>query len=257
MYIYEDEALKSVAHIKHGFFGRQGGVSEGLYKSLNVGFSTKDTEENIVHNRAVIRRALDSNGVITVNQVHGADIVNVGSLTVQDASAPQADGMVTQHEKIALGILTADCVPILAVDRHKKIAGAAHSGWGGAFKGIGQHLIKRMIANGAVEKDIIIALGPCIQQKSYEVDESFYQRFIEQSEGNRAFFKEGDRDGHYLFNLPSYISRQIQKDYPRLYAVSVCDEDTYSQSNLFFSYRRSCHNSEDDYGRQISAISLI
>lgn len=257
MFIYEDEALGAIPYIRHGFFGRTGGVSEGLYKSLNVGYSTQDSEDNIIHNRGVIKQKLKSAKLATVQQVHGADIINIGGQDAEDRPRPQADGMVTQHENIAIGILTADCIPVLAADRKQRIVGAAHAGWGGAFKGIGAHLIKRMIANGAREQDIVVALGPCIQQNSYEVDETFYQMFLEQSPENKAFFKDGDRGGHYFFNLPSYMSRQLQKSYSRLYTVSVSSEDTYSQANHYFSYRRSCHMNEGDYGRQISAISLI
>lgn len=257
MFIYEDEALKDIPHIRHGFFGRTGGISDGLFKSLNVGFSSQDDRDNIIHNRGVIKQKLGASKLATTQQVHGADIINIGGQNAEDQPRPQADGMVSQHKNIAIGILTADCVPILAADRTKPVVGAAHSGWGGAFKGVGEHLIKRMIANGAKEKDIVVALGPCIQQNSYEVDQTFYDRFMQASSENTAFFKKGDRAGHYLFNLPSYASRQIQKFFPKLYSVSISSMDTYSLKSKFFSYRRSTHYGDDDYGRQMSAITLI
>ena len=197
MFIYEDEALKSIRHINHGFFGRTGGVSKGLYKSLNTAYSSHDDPENISQNREVIIGKLGAQQLSACQQVHSADIVNISAGNALSEPRPHADGMVTQTPGIALGIQTADCLPILAADKNKPVIGAVHSGWGGAFQGIASHMIKRMVANGANVEDIVVAIGPGIQQASYQVGQEFYDRFIGQHEKNKMFFEPSDKAGAF------------------------------------------------------------
>ena len=255
MFMHTDEALSAIPHIRHAFLGRTGGVSAPPYESLNIGYSTEDKKSAIQENRKLICDHLKTDGLFTCQQVHGADIISI-TPDSQALDTRVGDGMITQVFQKALGILTADCAPVLIADVKRPIIGAAHAGWGGAFKGIVQNLIHKMLEAGAQSKDLVICIGPCIHQASYEVGPDFYQRFIESNTENKNFFKKAHNAGHMLFNLPLYIQSHIKNNLPNIGHISVAPYDTYLNKDLFFSHRRATHHTNGLTGRQMSVIML-
>lgn len=249
------EVIKSklLGEIPHGFLGRVGGVSTGIYAGLNVGLGSEDEREAVVENR---RRALEAvlpgATLARVYQFHSPDVITVAGAVDQD-NPQKGDAMVTDRPDILLGIVTADCVPVLFADRQAGVMGAAHAGWKGAINGVTDNTITAMEALGADRNRIACAIGPCIAQKSYEVDEGFFRRFAEEDAANERFFSDG-KPGHYQFDIEGYVAARLAA--AGISKVECLGEDTYSQPNRFFSYRRSCHLSEPGYGRQISLIGL-
>jgi len=241
--------------IGHGFFGREGGRSEGLYSSLNCAPESGDDADVVVENRrrACALARLDEDQLVTCRQVHGADVVHVQTPWAQ-ADAPFADAMVSDTPGVVLGVLTADCAPVLFADARAGIVGAAHAGWKGAVAGVLQATIAKMVALGAEASRIHAAVGPCIHQASYEVGEDLRLEIISQTAWADWCLEAGTRPGHYQFDLPSYVSGELQR--LDLAAVEVLDWDTYPHEARFFSYRRATHNGETGYGRQISLIGL-
>ena len=244
---------KSLNDIPHGFLGRVGGVSTGIYAGLNVGLGSDDEREAVIENR---RRAVD--GVLRgatlarVYQHHSPDVVTIVGSTDEEAP-PKSDAMVTDRAGILLGIVTADCIPVLFADTQAGVVGAAHAGWKGAISGVTDNTISAMEALGADRSRIICAIGPCIGQKSYEVDESFFKRFANDDPANERFFTDG-KAGHFQFDIEGYVAARLGA--AGIGKVQCLGEDTYSQADRFFSYRRSCHLGEPGYGRQISLIGL-
>jgi polyphenol oxidase len=249
------EVIKSklLGNIPHGFLGRRGGVSTGIYAGLNVGLGSDDKRDAVIENRQrAVNAVLSSASLAGVYQFHSPDVVTVTDGVLQ-GDPPKGDAMVTDQPGILLGIVTADCVPVLFVDHQAHVIGAAHAGWKGAINGITDNTIIAMEALGADRSRIACAIGPCIMQRSYEVDESFFRRFAEDDAANERFFANG-RASHYQFDIEGYVAA-------RLAAAGICTvqclgEDTYSQPERFFSYRRNCHLGESRYGRQISLIGL-
>ena len=248
--VFTAEALQGV---RHGFLGRRGGVSEGICAGLNVGHGSGDEAAAIDENR---RRAVEAVApearLATVFQIHSPLVVEVTEPWEHEAR-PKADAMVTDRPGIALGILTADCAPVLLADREAGVIGAAHAGWKGAIGGVVEATVEAMAALGAERGRIAAAVGPCIARKSYEVDDAFFRRFVEQSPENERFFTSG-REGRHLFDLEGYVVSRIAA--AGIGRVQALGQDTYSQPGLFFSYRRSTHRDEPSYGRQISLIAL-
>jgi YfiH family protein len=244
----------ALAGIPHGFLGRRGGVSEGVCAGLNVGWGSGDDREAIAENR---RRAVEAVApgakLVTVYQVHGAAALPVAMPWPDDEGRPHADAMVTDRSGLALGILTADCAPILLADSEAGVIGAAHAGWKGAFSGIVESTVAAMEKLGADRARIAAAVGPCIARRSYEVDEAFLRRFAEADPANERFFGSG-RDGHHQFDLEGFVLSRLAE--AGLGRVEALGQDTYSQPETFFSYRRSSHRNEPSYGRQISLIAL-
>lgn len=243
----------SLNGIRHGFFTRRGGVSRGIYASLNCGPGSRDEAAAVQENRRRVAAALDAkHGLVSLYQVHGCDVVVVGD-DYDLTQRPKADGMVTTRRGIALGILTADCAPVLFADEGAGVIGACHAGWRGALAGITDATIEAMERLGAKRNRIRAAIGPLIRQSSYEVSAPFRDQFLEASADSAKFFALGHRDGHWQFDLPGYLMQ-------RLKAAGVTAEDleldTCSDANRFFSYRRMTLSGETDYGRQISAIAL-
>ncbi len=239
--------------IPHGFFGRSGGVSQGLYSSLNISLGSKDERAHIIENRRRAGDAILSGAALArVYQIHSADVLPVTEATDID-DPPKADAMVTGTPGLLLGISTADCVPVLFADRNAGVIGAAHSGWKGAITGINEATVQAMEKLGADRQNIVCAVGPCIAQKSYEVDAQFFAHFVKADPANEHFFADG-RDSHYQFDIEGYVAARLAA-----YGISRVEclgEDTYSQPERYFSYRRSCHKKEDGYGTQISLIGL-
>ncbi|ATI82073.1 peptidoglycan editing factor PgeF [Sphingobium yanoikuyae] len=243
----------ALGDVPHGFAGRQGGVSTGVCAGLNVGLGSEDDRLAILRNRDLARDALLPGAtLVTVRQVHSPDVVTV-TAPIAEAERPEADAMVTRTPGLILGILTADCVPVLFADREAGVIGAAHAGWKGAISGVTDRTIAAMEMLGATRAGIACAIGPCIGRASYEVTLDFAERFERDDADNARFFSAG-RARHCQFDIAAYVASRLQA--AGIGRISLLDEDTYSQADRFFSYRRSCHAQESDYGRQISMIAL-
>lgn len=243
----------ALGDVPHGFAGRQGGVSTGVCAGLNVGLGSEDDRLAILRNRDLARDALLPGAtLVTVRQVHSPDVVTVTAPIAED-ERPEADAMVTRTPGLILGILTADCVPVLFADREAGVIGAAHAGWKGAISGVTDRTIAAMEMLGATRAGIACAIGPCIGRASYEVTLDFAERFERDDADNARFFSAG-RARHCQFDIAAYVASRLQA--AGIGRISLLDEDTYSQADRFFSYRRSCHAQESDYGRQISMIAL-
>lgn len=251
----EVEAIRAglLTGVPHGFLGRRGGVSQGVCAGLNTGFGSGDDRAAIVENRRLaVEAAAPGADLLTVYQVHGPDVVEVTERW-EDESRPHADAMVTRMPGVALGILTADCAPVLFADPHAGVVGAAHAGWKGAFAGVLGATVEAMEKLGASRERIVAAVGPTIGRKSYEVDEGMFRRFLEADEDNDLFFTDG-RPGHYQFDLEGYaLARLAAAGVKRIEALGL---DTYADPARFYSYRRATHRGEPTYGRQMSLIAL-
>lgn len=247
--------LSDLTGITHGFFGRRGGVSTGLFESLNCGFGSGDDPARVAENRARCAATLSvhAQDLVTVYQTHSPDVVTVTRSWTRD-NAPRADAMVTNVPGMALGVLAADCAPVLAADAAARVIGAAHAGWKGAFTGVVEAMLDHMIALGAAPSRIRIAIGPSIARNSYEVGPEFRARFLAAAIANDAFFSPSARTGHFLFDLTAYLAGRI-----RAHGIVMLQtaplRDTYADHD-FFSFRRATHAREPDYGRNLSAIAL-
>jgi polyphenol oxidase len=240
--------------VAHGFFGRQGGISKGLYASLNCGPGSNDVRASVIENRARATAALAPDAkLVTLHQIHSAQAVTV-STPWEIAANPKADAFATDKSGIVLGILTADCAPILLADKEAHVIGAAHAGWGGAFAGVAESVVTAMERLGAKRERIAAAIGPCISQRSYEVGPEFKPRFLAADSANEKFFEPSRRTGHWQFDLPAYAAHRLrQSGIETVETIPLC---TYLHEPEFFSYRRATHRKEPDYGRQLSAIML-
>jgi YfiH family protein len=238
--------------IAHGFFGRGGGVSTGIFAGLNCGVGSGDAPEAIAENRARVSAALGAE-LINLYQVHSAVAVEVEAPWPLE-ERPKADAMVTKLPGIALGIVTADCAPVLFAEPEAGVIAAAHAGWNGAFGGVLEATLTAMEALGAERRRIRAAIGPCIAQENYEVGPEFRARFVEADAENEQYFIASDRDGHFRFALAPYVaSRLTEAGLGDVDGTGLC---TYGDDSRFFSYRRATHRGEADYGRQVSAIAL-
>ncbi len=247
--------LAEAPGVKHMFFTRQGGVSDGIYASLNCGPGSSDERARVLDNRARAMAALDQEpaNLVTVYQYHSPVVVEVHTPWAA-GEAPKADAMVTTTPDVVLGILTADCAPVLFADADAGVVGAAHAGWKGALGGVIDATVRMMVDAGAQADRITAAVGPCIQQPSYEVGADFRSSFMEAGSANERFFAPGGVDGKYQFDLSGYVRhRLIECDVGSIEVVPV---DTYTDEDRFFSYRRATHRDEPDYGRELSAIVL-
>ena len=239
--------------IAHGFLGRVGGVSTGLHAGLNVGIGSDDDSVAVAENRRLASDAvLPGATLTTLYQIHSADCVTVRA-AFEARLRPHADALVTDRPGLALGILTADCAPVLLADRAAGVVGAAHAGWKGALGGVTDAAILAMEALGAKRERIAAAIGPCIARASYEVDDAFARRFEASDPANERFFVEG-RAGHRQFDLEAYVAHRLAA--AGVTKVAVLGLDTYADETRFFSYRRATHRGEPGYGRQISLIGL-
>lgn len=244
----------ALAPFRHGFLGRPGGVSTGIHAGLNVGLGSDDDRAAIAENR---RRAADAvapgAALVTLHQVHSPDAVAVTAPFADDAR-PHADALVTDRPGLLLGILTADCVPVLLGDESAGVVGAAHAGWKGAIGGVTDATIAAMEALGADRSRIVAAIGPCIGRASYEVDDGFFARFCAADPENERFFAAGKRAGHHQFDIEAYVAARLAAAGIR--SVTALGQDTYADEARWFSFRRATHRGEAGYGRQISLIAL-
>lgn len=247
--------LDVLTHIRHGFFTREGGVSRGLYASLNCGYGSNDEKGAVTENRARVARALsvEKEKLLTVHQVHSPNVIRVSQHWAH-AKAPQADAMVTDRPNIALGVLAADCAPVLFADERARVVGAAHAGWKGAFTGVLEATVEAMLELGAARERIVAAIGPCISRDAYEVGPEFRDRFIAAKATDKKWFTPSAREGYFMFDLPRYAAARLEA--AQISAVVMLGICTYADEARFFSYRRTTHRGETDYGRHIAAISL-
>jgi len=239
--------------IAHGFFGRRGGVSTGDLASLNCGLGSNDDPALIAENRRrVAEAALPGAALAGLYQVHGNRCVIVDEGT-DLSQRPEADALATRTPGILLGILTADCVPVLFADTQAGVVGAAHAGWKGAIAGITDATLDVMESLGASRSAIAAAIGPCIGRASYEVDEAFVARFVADEPANERFFAAG-KPGHAMFDIAAYVAARLAA--AGVTRIAIGGQDTYAEEADYFSYRRACHRNENSYGRQISVIGL-
>jgi polyphenol oxidase len=248
-------ALADDPAIRHAFFTREGGVSGGIYAALNCGFGSRDDPRAVAQNRAIAasRLGVAADRLVSCHQVHGTAVVTVERAWRREDNPP-ADGMVTRVPGIALGVLAADCAPVLLADAAVGIIGAAHAGWRGALAGIVEATVAAMEAQGARRERIRAGIGPCIAQPSYEVGRDFAAAFAAGDATSGEFFRPARRLGHFLFDLPGYIAARLAR--LGLATIERTAHDTGAEEALFFSYRRACQRCEADYGRLLAAIAL-
>jgi polyphenol oxidase len=253
--LIEAAELKVLPKIRHAFFTRDGGVSHGIYASLNGGLGSLDDPANVRENRRRMSECLglSADALVSVHQIHSADAILVERPWSRN-DRPRADGMVTKTPGLALGITTADCGPVLFADSDAKVIGAAHAGWRGALGGIGEATLEAMENLGAERGRTVAVLGPMIRQDAYEVGPELVAGFRGADPDNDRFFRPARRDGHSMFDLPGYLGARLRAaGIGKVVDLGLC---TYAEENRFYSYRRATHRGEPDYGRLISAIAL-
>ena len=246
----KSKKLKKFNNIKHGFFNKLGGVSSGIYTSLNCGLGSNDNKKKVVSNLNIVSKKICKNKkIVLLNQLHSNKIFFINSLPKKKL---MGDGLLTGVKEIPIGILTADCAPILFYDCKKKVIGAVHAGWRGAYKKILIKMINIFRKNGSRLKDIYIVIGPCISQKNYEVKNNFKEKFLKQSKKNTNFFKTIGKK--IYFDLRGYILKQLKN--AGITNIEIIKKDTFNPKNNFFSARRSLKKEINDYGRNISIIMI-
>jgi YfiH family protein len=248
--------LAPLANVRHAFFTRSGGVSLGVYATLNGGVGSNDKPENVAENRARMAAILgvSPGRLLTAYQIHSPDVVVADEPWTRD-TRPRADAIVTRVPALAIGVSTADCGPLLLADSEAGVVGAAHAGWRGALTGVIEATIAAMERIGADRNGITAALGPTIRQANYEVGPEFVARFLAADPANRQFFAQSQQPEHAMFDLAGYIGERVRRaGIIQFEDLGLC---TYAEPERFFSYRRTTRNGEPDYGRHINAITLV
>jgi len=248
-------SLATIPGIRHAFFTRSGGVSQGVYSSLNGGVGSHDAPEKVAENRARMAAALGVNAdrFLTAFQIHSPDVVVAMEPWTRD-SRPRADAIVTKVPRLAIGVSTADCGPLLFADSQAGVIGAAHAGWRGALSGVIEATVAAMERLGARRGHIAAALGPTIRQSNYEVGPEFVARFLAADPANGRYFQPSQREEHAMFDLCGYIAQRVEHaGLTQFEDLGLC---TYEEPERFYSFRRSTHRDEADYGRHINAIAL-
>lgn len=251
----QSRTLAAIKGIRHGFFTREGGVSRGLYASLNGGVGSNDAAADVAENRARMAKALavTPERFLTAYQIHSPDVIVADAPWTAEAR-PRVDAIVTATPGLAIGVSTADCGPVLFADRQARVIGAAHAGWRGALTGVLEATVAAMEKLGAARERLSVALGPMIRQPSYEVGPEFVARFVAADPEYARFFRSAGADGHAMFDLGGFIAHRL-----RLAGVTEIDDlglDTFAEPDRFYSYRRTTKRAEPDYGRHINAIAL-
>ena len=248
-------ALSKLPRIRHAFFTRDGGVSQGVYTSLNGGVGSDDAPDKVAENRGRMAANLGvaPDRFLTPYQIHSPDVVVAVEPWTRD-NRPRADAVVTATPQLAIGVSTADCGPLLFADTQAGVIGAAHAGWRGAFTGVIEATVTAMEKLGAGRKRVVAVLGPTISQPNYEVGPEFVERFLAADTKNAGYFIASEKPGHAMFDLKKYIAARVQ--HAGIVNFSDLGRCTYAEPELFFSYRRSTHRHEPDYGRHINAIAL-
>jgi YfiH family protein len=249
------QSLSKLPGIRHGFFTRAGGVSEGVYESLNGGVGSEDSPAKVAENRARMAKHLGvaPDRFLTCYQIHSPEVV-VAETPWPSNERPRADAIVTRTPNLAIGISTADCGPVLLADPEARVIGAAHAGWRGALTGVIEQTVAAMEKLGAKRGRIVAAAGPMIRQSNYEVGQDLIDRFVTTDPNTIRFFKPAQRPGHSMFDLAGYVvSRLRRAEIAEIEDLGLC---TYADPAQFYSYRRATHRAEPDYGRHINAIAL-
>ena len=246
--------LRKFKQLKHGFFNSKGGVSKGIYKSLNCGPGSKDRKKSVNKNLEIVRRKIGKKAqkIFLVNQIHSGKFLYLNKNRNLIKKKIKADAIITNQKRLPIAVLTADCVPLLLYDSKEKIIAAIHAGWKGAFKGIINNVIKFMLKKGCETKNITVSIGPCIGQKNYNVGEDFKNKFIKKHKKNKIFFK--NKKKLIYFDLPNYVKTQLKSQ--KINRIDMIKIDTFDKKNNFFSARRSLKLNLNDYGRNISIIMI-
>ena len=240
--------------IRHGFFNRNGGKSNGIYKSLNCGIGSKDNEDKVKKNLKIVKNKISKKAkdIFLIHQVHSNKFIFINKYTKFYNKRIKADAIITDQEKLPIAVLTADCVPILLFDNNKKMIAAIHAGWKGAYKGIINKVINFMLKNGCKKNHITAAIGPCIKQNNYNVKNDFKKKFIKKNKKNKIFFK--NKRNTIFFDLSNFVKSQLKSN--KITKIDMINIDTFDKKNNFFSARRSLKLKHDDYGRNISIIMI-
>ena len=251
--MFYSKKLAKEIDVKHCFFNRQGGKSKGIYESLNCGRGSFDKKKYINKNLIIACKKISKSykKLILLNQIHSNKFFFIKNFKLIKTKLI-GDAIITNQRKIIIGVLTADCAPVLIYDKKLKIISAIHAGWKGAYKGIIQNVVEQLRKRGSKTKNLIAAIGPCISQKSYEVQNDFESKFLRQSKKNKIFFNKIKNKTY--FSLNKYVKYQLES--LGIKKIDIIDQDTYKQKNNFFSARRSIHKKQDDYGRNISLIMI-
>ena len=247
----KSKILRNQKQISHYFFNQLGGTSKGIYKSLNCGKGSKDKITSINNNLKIVSKKIGCSikNLVSLNQIHSNKVYKINSIPKKTL---MGDAIITNKQNIAISILTADCAPILIIDKKQKFVGAIHAGWKGAFKGIVKKTIQLLKKNGCSEQDMIACIGPCIKKNSYEVKNDFFKLFKNKNKKNIKFFNF--RKKKIYFDLSGYIKSQFYDNGVK--KIDIIGKDTYNSKNNFFSSRRSKKNRHNDYGRNISVIMI-
>ena len=250
----KSKELSKFYNIKHAFFDKKGGKSKGIYNSLNCGIGSLDNKKNIFENLNIVCKkfGVSNKKLILLKQLHSNKFYFISKKSRFNKKKFKGDALITDCKNIAIGVLTADCVPILIYDKNKKIVSAIHAGWKGAYKGIIKKVITFLIKRGSKQEDLIAAIGPCISKKNYEVQKNFKDKFIKKDKQNKKFFNFIKNKTY--FSLNSYVYYQLKM--LGLKKLEIIKKDTFDPKNNFFSARRSSHYKENDYGRNISIIMI-
>ncbi len=248
------KVLSKFRSIEHAFFNKLGGKSAGIYKSLNCGIGSSDNKKDILKNLTIVQKKIKStpNKILLLSQIHSNKFCYIDKKSKPNTNKFKGDALITNKSNTPIGVLTADCAPVLMFDHDKKIIAAIHVGWKGAYKDIVKKVLKFMIKKGSSTDNIIAVIGPCISFRSYEVKQDFIDKFIKKDEKTKIFFKKV-RNKNY-FNLNKYIAYQLRS--LNLKKIELINKDTFYIKNNFFSARRSKSNNENDYGRNISVIMI-
>jgi len=252
--MFYSSKLNKFKNLKHCFFSRKNGVSKGYYESLNCGLGSDDKKENVSKNLELVAKKITCNkeSLITLNQQHTNQVIHFDS-NKSVKNKLTGDAIVSEVKNIGIGILTADCAPIFFYDRKKKIIGCAHAGWKGVLKGVIKNTVKKFNELNSNNNDLIAVIGPCINKENYRVKTDLFKKFIDQDKKNEIFFEKIGSE-NYVFDLRGYINKEILN--LNIKNIENIEKDTFSEKDFFYSYRRSCLNKEQDYGRCISVILM-
>ena len=252
--MFNSKKLSKFSEISHAFFNKNGGVSKGIYKSLNCGIGSNDKKINVRKNLEIVKKKISkkSKEIFLVKQIHGNKFIFLSKNSKIKNRSISADAIITEKANFPIAVLTADCVPLLLFDKKRKIIAAIHAGWKGALKGIVNKVIKFMLKQGCDRKNIFVAIGPSITQKNYNVKLDFKNKFIKKHKKNKIFFK--NINNLIYFDLPNYIKSQLE--FNKISKIDMINIDTYDKKNNFFSARRALKLKHDDYGRNISIIMI-
>ena len=246
--------LSKQKNIVHGFFNKSGGISKGIYKSLNCGYGSNDKKKNVKKNLEIVKSKIckESKNIFLLYQMHSNKFVFIDKNSKFSKKKIKADAVITNQRKLPIAVLTADCAPLLLYDKKKNIIAAVHAGWKGAFKGIIKKVINFMLKKGCDKKSITAVVGPCIKQNSYNVGQEFKRKFLKKEKKNRIFFKK--KKNRIFFNLPNFVKSQLLLN--QITNIDMINVDTFDKKNNFFSARQSLRLKHDDYGRNISIIMI-